>query len=657
MLSLFRPRPGSENGRRVGNERSSAVDKAEVRLETEDGPISITVKDLCGHVAVLGMTGSGKTVYLFNQILDGILSATKPYGQSGKAGFFLMDGKGDLARTLERLAPMHGRENDVVLFGPRSDHAMDPFARILEEDATVFAYMLIALQQALDEGKKSSDPFWEKMSLKLATAIFSLYKALAGFRAEGRTNIELEPMSFRLLNLLYLDRGVPRNQRDIMLAKEQRANLSAQAAQVAAMLRSSLDQICNTLEKIERFASAANSTPEADNAYSALLTTLRGDPGDPLGAGRENIVVLLEMLVEFLDKVSTEDWPRQQSSVVMDVCDHVRNRLSSVAVQIEHHEGSQEAANLLLQAGSLLRDLRSRIDAVVSFEIPKPEQGLLSSWIEEYERIIKDEGREVRMDPVLSFFREEYYAPDNAKMAGSVGATASNVTMLLSFPPFDRLFRPGGEFSFRKAIDDGLLVALDIDWEDSMDAALAMAIVCKYDFFRAALGRKPGKGVNLDRPFLYLCDEFAMMASKGRWNGEAAFVDKARGRKCPIVLSFQGFNTLESYGYSSVETKALLGNMTTKIFLRNDCPDTNRYASELFGKTVRAEGSIDVDPGRRHLYGDAHSASPDYRFSFRESELFAPDLFGKLANGEAVVKLPPSMPRRDKPVRFRLHPL
>lgn len=646
---------GSGAAARNGNGHSgpSGVEAAEIKLRTADGTIPLTIKDLCGHVAVIGMTGSGKTAYLFNQILEETLRATGRFGPEAKAGFFLLDGKGDLARTLERLAPKHGREADMTLFGPNNPRlAMDPFANIMEEDATIYAYMLLTLQQALDDGAKSKEPFWEKMALKLATAIFALYKSLRLAQAEGKTGIALEPMSFRLLNLLYLDRGAPRNQMEILLAEEKRGRILAEAGRAASVLLANLHRLQMCCDALTRALSGPHSFG------GEFVAALSGDPDASLSADRTPMSVLGELLAEMIQEMAAEQFPPEPTALLAEVCQSAAGRCLTIIKSLSIlPDYPSDIMQVLGEMTTIFRETAGWFAQTAEYRIPEPETGILSSWLAEYERLLKEEGRETRSDPVLSFFREEYFAKDNAKMAGSVAATASNVTMLLSFSPFDRVFRPGGEFSFRKAIDEGLLVALDIDWERSMDAALAMAIVCKYDFFRSILGRKPGRGINLERPFLYLCDEFAMVASKGRWLGETAFIDKARGRRCPVVLSFQGFNTLESYGYSAVETKALLGNTTTKIFLRNDCPDTNRYASELMGKRIRADGSIDVDPGRRHLYAQGNNPSPDYRFSFREADLFPPDLFGRLQDGEAVVKLPPRMERKVAPVRFRLHPI
>lgn len=74
---------------------------------------------------------------------------------------------------------------------------------------------------------------------------------------------------------------------------------------------------------------------------------------------------------------------------------------------------------------------------------------------------------------------------------------------------------------------------------------------------------------------------------------------------------------------------ALLGNLNTKFFCRNNCKLTNEYAADLIGKIIitRASGGVSNNNG------NSFSSGMNSGWSEQKDWKIEPDFFKKLLNG------------------------
>ncbi|MDD4933937.1 MAG: type IV secretion system protein VirD4, partial [Methylacidiphilaceae bacterium] len=119
------PIAGAEYGElrfRVATEPQELVDE-------RGGPL--TIKDLYSHVSIVGGSGAGKTRYVLTQMLENLFRATdlrsREERQRRKFGGFILDGKCELTEIACWLAERYDRTEDLLLFGPDHDLAIDPF--------------------------------------------------------------------------------------------------------------------------------------------------------------------------------------------------------------------------------------------------------------------------------------------------------------------------------------------------------------------------------------------------------------------------------------------------------------------------------------------------------------------------------------------------
>jgi type IV secretory pathway TraG/TraD family ATPase VirD4 len=96
---------------------------------------------------------------------------------------------------------------------------------------------------------------------------------------------------------------------------------------------------------------------------------------------------------------------------------------------------------------------------------------------------------------------------------------------------------------------------------------------------QAAVRRHVGKRV----PTLFLIDEFHTIFSAGP-GADADFFSLSRESNHANIIACQNIPLFYQSSRNTHEVHSLLGNCATQIFLRNDEPSTNEYASGLFGE-------------------------------------------------------------------------
>lgn len=648
------------------------------RLLDERGE-PLTLKDLFSHMSILGGSGAGKTRYVLTQVLESTFRATdlrNPEERERlKLAAFVLDGKCELTPVVRWLAERYGRMEDVLLFGPGHPLALDPFN---DPDASPseLADLMITLKQALDDGKTSPDPFWDAAGRKLFACLFHLHRQIQRAAEEGLVANPPPPMSFHLLNLLVMDRGQPINQNAI-----DRANSDLQA--LREKLIHAFEDVVRLVNHIEvdlfAWANELRCKPHK------MTHGEEGDQAKELRLLERNRIQSVLALVDGDKKYSPNHLAFHPIAHFFEGARAYRNAVYQAPIDETFYERlsafslelRSRCRQLAILAGApglaqpqlreLFLSLLEKLEYCLSLsfqmketQVPEPEYGLLQRWVDAYETILRKRGQDPWLDETYLYFRGEYLNIANERTAGSIGMTVSTLTSLMTQPPFDSLVKPGGTLRFRDLIDQGKILVLDMNFARWRSAAKVASILLKLDFFRTVLSRKAlkradGRPINQERPILYLCDEFATVATTGDWTGERGFLDKAREYRCACVLAFQSLAVLESRMIRP-EIEAILTNTGTMIFLRNPHPDTNEFASKIAGETERGDGYL--VRGTQELMFDLTKpvAHQDYQIVFRREPRYPPWVFPQLKDGEAIVKLPARFGSRAiKRVQFLLH--
>jgi energy-coupling factor transporter ATP-binding protein EcfA2 len=135
--------------------------------------ITLTESDLVQHVLLIGSTGSGKSTLLTAAARQLIRHQAGDPRQ--KCGLLGLDAKeDDLVARVREVATSAGRGGDVLVFGPRGDHALDPFGtlRSLDDVDRTTRRILLATDPV---GRDNA--FWQTSTSNMFSAAFSLWVA------------------------------------------------------------------------------------------------------------------------------------------------------------------------------------------------------------------------------------------------------------------------------------------------------------------------------------------------------------------------------------------------------------------------------------------------------------------------------------------------
>ncbi|ACD83226.1 type IV secretory system conjugative DNA transfer family protein [Candidatus Methylacidiphilum infernorum] len=655
------------------------------RVQTEPQELAdesgkpLMIKDLFSHVCILGGSGAGKTRYVLTQFLESLFRATDlrndQQREELKFAGFIMDGKCELTEMVKWLAKKYDREKDILYFGPDHDLSIDPFNNP-DSLPSELADLMITLKQAIDDGRTSQDPFWDAAGRKLFNSIFQLHRELVAAAQKKIIAEPPPPLSFPLLNLLVMDRGLPANQNQInsveTTIKENREKIVQGLERINRLVNRIDSLIQGWKKKVKDIYITAKNAAEAESEEEKeqrllkkmeaekILKCLSGEPTSKAQFGASSLSSLLEGLRSFHGAFYSYSENDQFYENFLAVCSEVTARLKKllksfkvgVLPQLELWESSlsliDEIDNILVLS-----------HVVKNLEIPAPEYGPLQKWLGMYEKVLRHYGKDPYSDEVYLYFKGEYLNLANERTSGSIGMTVSVLTSLMTQPPFDRMVSSQGNLNFRDLIDEGKILVLDMNFSRWRNSAKVASILLKLEFFRSVLSRKQlkigARSINQKRPVIYLCDEFATVATTGDWTGERGFFDKAREYQCGCIIAFQSLALLESRMIRS-EIEAILTNTATVIFLRNPHFETNEYASRLFGEIERSDGYL--YRGTQELLFDLSKpiAHQDFQIQFRKEPIYPPYVFSRLKDGEAIVKLHPRFGKKSiKRVQFLLH--
>ena len=178
----------------------------------------------------------------------------------------------------------------------------------------------------------------------------------------------------------------------------------------------------------------------------------------------------------------------------------------------------------------------------------------------------------------LEFFVNEWMQKGDEHRSGVQGYV-SNMLDPFTMEPYRTIFSGRSTIRLRDAVHDGLIVCLRMPAADKESMARVVATFLKLEFYREIL-----LAVQKQRPSFFVCDEFQVLMTTFARKGDAEFFERSRESNHVNLIATHNLPALTRQTPNNREpAMSLLGNCAVKIFLRNTDPDTNKYASELFG--------------------------------------------------------------------------
>lgn len=216
----------------------------------------------------------------------------------------------------------------------------------------------------------------------------------------------------------------------------------------------------------------------------------------------------------------------------------------------------------------------------------------------------------------------------------SIVATINNRMGDLTAPGFahhiwTNPFRPPpkeGYISVRDALNDGEILCYYP--RDTSTVATMVGRALKTKFFELTFARD-----NLERPFVYVCDEFQRFITNDATSGEQSFLDRCRAYRAICILATQSIASLEYTlgrdGDKSADRLALeilLNNTGNKLFFRNTDLGTHDRLRKLIPSPSSGNKPhiTDARPVSTLKVGECYYLLGDGRWGRRQIALASP---------------------------------
>jgi hypothetical protein len=216
-----------------------------------------------------------------------------------------------------------------------------------------------------------------------------------------------------------------------------------------------------------------------------------------------------------------------------------------------------------------------------------------------------------------------------------VEVVVANTLAQLVSGPFAPLISGGRCTITPDALFGGKVIILDGSYLKFKEPARFAQICWKLSTQRAVLGRAVTPE---SRPVVIWQDEYQLFSLP---SNDCMVQSVARSQKLVSVMLSQSYPVLvAALGKSEraqVEVQALAGNMLTRIFCQNSCPETNRAASELIGESLQHQFTFSSKREQYDLWEDLTRGGKAAEFSFREEHQpeCRPSVFPRLLKGGA----------------------
>ena len=662
-------------------------------LKNEQGD-PFRIEDLSQHLCTTGMPGCAKTTAIAHQFLREILRSTHipdgPEREKKKPGICLIEGKGDFAIKLWKLALQYGRSDDVRYFGPAHDTQIDPFGDPTMSPSDKAAF-LISLLHAISGGKNESDPFWVQSAEGLANNIMLVW------HYSKKWSLDLEPMCFTLLSNLVQDLGAPLNKDLVDGWRKKNGEAESMFEAAAKELRSSTRQVSETIEMLNSMSKFyedeaglyLGESPERKSSKRAMegwgkvefecqnikmivnhppMSLDEESPDMPNLGLRDHLNLMREHLEGFLFQNPDFSLGKATKSIAFSI-NTVNYIAKDLLLAFENEKESWKTSKAiypegykekLLEAETSIRDQfiqwgkdTDRINDAIRFWVNvsqsrvTEEFGSMRTVIDKFTQRFGQEKETLaplernEVTKVLTYFKETHFNVVKDKTQGSVASTLMQLTEKFSTAPFNRMFAPGGTFDFKDIFNKGLLFCVDMPFAYFQTQSDMVAMVLKMLFFKAGLSREFMQGMDKERHCPYFSDEFQEVMTNGKYSGEQNYFNRSRGFRSGCLIFFQNISQLYDR-FKEDHTNSLLGLISTQIVMRNVEQKTKQYGSELSGTryqahSQRSSGAI--------MGGDS---SANNEFSFTKEKWLDPEDFENMAKGDSLTLLPERFGKKNK---------
>jgi hypothetical protein len=196
----------------------------------------------------------------------------------------------------------------------------------------------------------------------------------------------------------------------------------------------------------------------------------------------------------------------------------------------------------------------------------------------------------------------------------------------------------GAGTSFEEVIDEGKILVVDLPVADSGGSTRFALALLSLHFQQVSLRRRTarvaGRALNCRRPVVFVADEFpSYLCSAGRYDSLEQWLSRSREFGVIPILATQNLNLLTEAFASTTRTSAFLGNVRTRFFSSNACPETNQWASWCCGRDAERTVSPVVNWWRDPALD---SALAQCATTLRS--VLPPGSLGSLETGEYVVQ-------------------
>lgn len=199
----------------------------------------------------------------------------------------------------------------------------------------------------------------------------------------------------------------------------------------------------------------------------------------------------------------------------------------------------------------------------------------------------------------INFFLNEWARNTPDRQRGGIVGTLSQLTSELLAEPGRSFLTGRTTMPMDAFVAGGKILCIHV-----RDAEYPRLAPILHTLFKRAGQSAVRRHVGKATPSLFLADEFHTMFSAGP-GADATFFSLSRESNHANIIACQNLPLFYQSAKTTHEVMSLLGNCTTQIFLRNDEPTTNEYASSLFGEMA----TITVSQSEAARVGDIVSRS------------------------------------------------
>ena len=353
----------------------------------------------------------------------------------------------------------------------------------------------------------------------------------------------------------------------------------------------------------------------------------------------------------YWNPLDTEEDALELASRFVTVMQSLSNREEDSAFQIN------SARKFIHHAITLLRLTNPPDQPPGLFQISQ----LVNSPEERQARTQRVSLNQPEAEACLSFFTEEWRSYPN-EMRSSVQAQVSNLVEPFTVEPFRSVFGTRSSIRVGEAVQRGKILHLHMPVAKHPVMAVVVGCLLKLEYYQEIL-RRPDK----ERPSFFLCDEFQVFLSTHHGTGDADFFERSRQSRHANLIATQNIPSLRKQTKRQEPVDNLLAHFATRIFLRNNDPETNTWAARTFGEHLELMGSVSGSQrtaGQSTGVGGALSVGGNQQRTWR----LPPEKFSELAipseaRGQDYCEAythrasQPTMDRKNLKRQWPLHPI